>query len=344
MPVKVFCSYSHQDRDLKERLKKHLSTLQRKGRITAYWSDEKLSAGTEFDPAIESELGKADLILVLLSASYSDSDYCWNRELLPAVGRHRAGVARVVPILLSAMNWDVPPINQLTIIPRNLKAVTSWPNTDEAFAEITHEIDRVIDEVEIYGALVKARPAGEFQRPPLDVTLPTASTPISGNDMSTVFHCVLQFDDPVALRSTGIAELLPDLVLQFRGDPGECRFADIWLYANTNITSRIVRLGGLSEATISLATGHSITRFPTLRHNFRAVQSRVNALAFLQVPLHELRSLPQAERNLRIANVRVSAAQLGVFTIKPTEIVVSCQYSGRGQPICDHRPSEQRTP
>jgi hypothetical protein len=316
MPVKVFCSYSRLDRDLKGELEEHLSPLVHSGRITAYWSDDRLTAGTEFDPVIRGELEAADLILVLLTASYYNSDYCRDVELRRALARHDEGRARIVLTLLRDMMWDVPPINKYSIIPRNRTAVTSSPNRDEAFAEIAREINRVIKEVEDHLALTE-EPPGALRRLPRHVMAPVAPTPIADAPEPSVFHCVPRLDDPAVLRSTGITELLPDLVLQFRGDPGERHFADLWVYANACITSRIMGQGNLSEASLSLATAHSITGLPTLRHNIWARQGSIGALGFLHVPLHELRAVPPAERNLRIANVRVNAAMLGASINEP---------------------------
>jgi hypothetical protein len=133
----------------------------------------------------------------------------------------------------------------------------------------------------------------------------TISSPIS----TEIFHCVPLVDDPQPLRQTGITELLPDVVLQFRGDPGKHRVADIWVTGNTNITSRL-SADALTEANLSLATGQCVTRVPTLNRGIRAVQIAANALAFLQVPLHELLLLPAGERKLRISNLRMNPAQL----------------------------------
>lgn len=251
------------------------------------WSDDELTTGTEFDPVIREKLEEADLILLLLSPSYCQSDYCWNVELQRAMERHDAGQARAIPILLRPMKWDVLQINKYTIIPKNLIAVTSWPNIDEALAETTREIDRVIDDVENHKRL--STPAGMDAQ---SATTPSAPEVKERDGDGTVFHCSPILDGPVTVRHSGITELLPDIILQFRGDPGELRIADIWVYANTNITSRLER-EHVSEAIMSLATGHGITNLQVLRHNIQAVRGGVNSLGFLHVPLHELRVLPQ---------------------------------------------------
>src|SRR5713101_5925792 len=57
MLIKVFCSYSHRDRDLKNLLEEHLSPLMRADRIRVFWSDDELAVGTEFLPEIMEEFG-----------------------------------------------------------------------------------------------------------------------------------------------------------------------------------------------------------------------------------------------------------------------------------------------
>jgi TIR domain-containing protein len=135
VPVKVFCSYSHRDRHLKERLEEHLAVLEHNGDITEYWSDHKLSAGTEFDPVIRRQLEEAHVILVLLSPSYEKSDYCRLTELPLAIEQYDAGRARVIPILLRATTLDGSPLSKYTIIPRDLRPIASRRDRDKAFVE-----------------------------------------------------------------------------------------------------------------------------------------------------------------------------------------------------------------
>ncbi len=294
---KVFCSYSHRDRELKEALEKHFASLMLAGRISESWSDDHITAGTVFDPRIRDQLDSSEIILLLLSADYFSSHYCWNVEARAAMERHETAKARLVPVLLRDVKWDVPPLKNYSVLPRNRKPVTLSPDRDEAFRQVVDEVDSVVEEILENPALSPAHPTEPRQQE-------AAITP-------DVFHCIPSFGDPVTVRAAGIAEALGDLVLRFRGDPGDRRLADIWLFANTNITSRIGP-GDLSEATLSPATGECITHLPTLRKGIRGKIGAANALAFLHVPLHELRVLPEAERNLRISDIRVNANQLGV--------------------------------
>lgn len=305
---KVFCSYSHRDRELKEALEKHFASLKLAGRISEFWSDDHITAGTMFDPRIRDQLDSSEIVLLLLSADYFSSNYCWNVEARAAMQRHETAKARVVPVLLRDVKWEVTSLKNYSVVPRNLKPVTLWLDLDQAFRQVVDEVDSVVDEILENPALSPAHP-----------TKPRQQQAVITPD---VFHCIPSFGDPVTVRAAGIAESLGDLVLKFHGDPGDRRLADIWLFTNTTITSRIGP-GDLSEAILLPATGECITHLPTLRKGIRGKIGADNALAFLHVPLHELRVLPEAERNLRISNIRVNANQLGVGVPEhPSSVVV----------------------
>src|ERR1039457_3345955 len=198
---------------------------------------------------IRAEMIDASIILLLLSSSYFRSPYCSLTELPFALALHEDGKAWVVPVLLRPVNWLMTEIKKYTVSPRNGIPVTSSSNKDEALAEITRDIDRVIDTLTLKGgSLVEAG--------------------LSAADDNEVFRCELICAPSIVVRSNGITELLPDLVLRFHGEPGDRRVADIVLTANTNITSRLLS-GGITEATLSLSAGRCVTQMPTLSRGFR---------------------------------------------------------------------------
>jgi hypothetical protein len=69
----LFFSYSHKDEDLRNELEVHLSGLKRQGAIST-WHDRRIAAGTDFGSAIDRNLDAADVILLLLSPDFIDSD------------------------------------------------------------------------------------------------------------------------------------------------------------------------------------------------------------------------------------------------------------------------------
>ena len=68
--------------------------------------------GEEWAGEIDHNLEKADVILLLVSADFLNSDYCYDIELRRAMERHEAGDAVVVPIILRECDWQGGQYNQ----------------------------------------------------------------------------------------------------------------------------------------------------------------------------------------------------------------------------------------
>jgi hypothetical protein len=143
-PLTVFISYAHRDEDLKEDLVMHLAALKRQGKIEA-WHDRDIEGGVEWDAVIQTHLEAAEIILLLITPGFLASDACFDRQLQRSIQRHKAGTARVIPILLKPCDWEGTPFSQLQVLPKNQKPVTTWENRDQAFLEIVQEIRRAVD-------------------------------------------------------------------------------------------------------------------------------------------------------------------------------------------------------
>jgi len=143
-PVKIFYSYSHEDKSLRDELAKHLSLLKRQGIITE-WHDRRIGAGEEWKGAIDKNLEKADIILLLVSASFMASDYCWDVETKRALERHDRGDAKVIPVILRQCDWHGAPFGKLQALPNHGRPVTSWSNRDEPFALVAAGIRLVVE-------------------------------------------------------------------------------------------------------------------------------------------------------------------------------------------------------
>jgi hypothetical protein len=144
--LKVFISYNHSDDDFKINLSKHIDPLRRLKLIDS-WHDGKINAGQEIDKAIAAEIASADIILLLVSIDYLNSYYCVEIEMEKAMERHNAGDARVIPIILRNCMWQHMPFSKLKALPHDAKAVSTWPDKDEAFASIAEGIRVVADEL-----------------------------------------------------------------------------------------------------------------------------------------------------------------------------------------------------
>lgn len=140
----IFFSYCHKDEALRDQLETHLALLRRQGLITA-WHDRRIMPGDEFDESISTALDQAEVILLLVSAEFLNSTYCYSREMSRAMERHEGGEARVIPVILRDCDWHSAPFGKLNALPKDAKPLTLWPDHDQAFASVAREIRRVVE-------------------------------------------------------------------------------------------------------------------------------------------------------------------------------------------------------
>src|SRR2546429_135176 len=103
--IKIFCCYAGEDEKYLKQLKIHLSALERQGYISN-WYDQKLLPGAEWKRQIHQHLNSAHIILLLVSADFIASEYCYSVEMKQTLERHERGEARVIPILLRPGDWQ----------------------------------------------------------------------------------------------------------------------------------------------------------------------------------------------------------------------------------------------
>src|SRR5579863_3667353 len=144
--IHLFYCYAREDKALLDELEKHLSWLKRRYQLKN-WHDREILPGEEWENAIDTHLNTAHLILLLISADFMASDYCFGREMQQALERHKTGACRVVPILLRPTYWENAPFSSLQLLPTDARPITRWPDRDEAFENIVTSIDRVIKDL-----------------------------------------------------------------------------------------------------------------------------------------------------------------------------------------------------
>jgi TIR domain len=174
----VFFSYNHKDEALRDQLESHLALLKNRGLIDA-WYDRRIVAGDEVDGAIFGKLETADIILLLVSSDFISSPYCYSREMMRAMERHEAGEARVIPVILRHCVWHEAPFGKLMAAPRDGKPITSWPDRDEALADVAKEIAKAVEAI---GArAIPEGTAGRTRAAPARLADPAAAKPRSSN-------------------------------------------------------------------------------------------------------------------------------------------------------------------
>lgn len=143
-PVQIFISYAHEDQELLDELVRHLANLQRQGLIRN-WHDHQITPGSEWRLQISDQLEHAQIVLLLVSADFIASDYCYDVEMTRALEMHDSKRARVVPIILRPVDWHGTPFHHLQALPANARPVTQWPSRDQAWENVARNLRIMID-------------------------------------------------------------------------------------------------------------------------------------------------------------------------------------------------------
>lgn len=111
------------------------------------WHDRKIVPGSEWERNIDKYLSTARIILLLISADFLASDYCYEKEMQVALARHESGDTRVIPVILRAVDWQDAPFGKLQALPKDAKPVANWESRDDAFTSIVQGIRQAIREM-----------------------------------------------------------------------------------------------------------------------------------------------------------------------------------------------------
>jgi hypothetical protein len=140
----AFISYSHRDEAFRQELEIHLAPLRRQN-LLSIWHDRRITAGDALDGAISENLESADLILMLISADFVASEYCYAREMTRALERHDAKAARAISIICRPCDFNGLPFANFVLLPTDAKAVSSWTDRDAAWVDVVRGIRRALE-------------------------------------------------------------------------------------------------------------------------------------------------------------------------------------------------------
>lgn len=140
-PPLLFYAYADPDERFAEALEKHLSSMEREGLIRS-WSARMIKAGENRGEEIGRKLNEAGYILFLVSADF----FADCTELIQlALQHHQAKRAKIIPVLVRAVDWKRSPFGALEPCPRNGKSVKSWSDQDAAWLNVVESIRGLLD-------------------------------------------------------------------------------------------------------------------------------------------------------------------------------------------------------
>lgn len=259
MAARVFISYSHKDEGLRDELEVQLSMLKRQGLIDT-WHDRRMLAGDQLDWTISKELDEADIVLLLVSPDFLASDYCYKIEKARALKRHQQGTARLISVILRPCDWTHTDLAQYLVTPTDGRAVTQWPNRDEAFLDVVTSIRGAIGEID---AAQQPKPVHDHIEQPAREA--AAAMPRSSNlrlkkeftqaDHDRFLEDTFEFMDKFFQGSLAELEARNEgIETRYRKIDGNAFTASI--YRNGNKVSACgIRLGGMLGAGIAYSQG-----------------------------------------------------------------------------------------
>ena len=117
--VKVFLSYSHVDEEFKNKLDVHFAPLR--------------------------HLNEDEIIILLISADFINSDYCYEIEMQRALERMKNSDAIVIPIILRPCLWQETPLKDIQALPKDGTPVSKYSDADDAYLEIVKNVNNIIE-------------------------------------------------------------------------------------------------------------------------------------------------------------------------------------------------------
>jgi hypothetical protein len=133
--TQLFYAYSTADARHRDQFEKQLQALKQRGAVTG-WESRAIAPGGAWRRDVSPHVGKADVILFLMSADLLASGYLDSAEVASALKRQRDGDARVMTVLLRPANIKSSVVAHLPTLPRDGKPVTRWNSADAAFQAI----------------------------------------------------------------------------------------------------------------------------------------------------------------------------------------------------------------
>lgn len=150
-PLKTFIIYARSDEEYKRQLLLHLRPLV-VSRLLTVWHDGDILAGEDWEKAIKKELEASELVIVLVSVHSLNSDFIRSEELRTALSRLDAGLARVVPVVVSPCLWNYDSvIKKMNVLPRGgadgVIPVNEWPNENRAWVTVVEQIGEMAQKI-----------------------------------------------------------------------------------------------------------------------------------------------------------------------------------------------------
>jgi hypothetical protein len=147
--LKLFVSYSSEDKRRLKALSQHLTILSRRGYIQP-WDDRQLIAGEDWEEQIMRELESADIVLLIYSTGSRASSYVQEREIPLALQRQAEGSCTLLVVPLDRDDWDPyvevdRRLGELMTATWQAPPVLKFTPQSDGWLEVEHSIRKAVE-------------------------------------------------------------------------------------------------------------------------------------------------------------------------------------------------------
>jgi hypothetical protein len=115
--------------------------------IVQLWHDGRNLPGADWDRNIDEHLDSADIVVLLVTPDFLDSDFCCEKEMRRALERMEQKKAQVVPVIVRPCSWKETPLAAIEVIPDKALPVTLWQDRDLAWKNVAESLAGTAREV-----------------------------------------------------------------------------------------------------------------------------------------------------------------------------------------------------
>lgn len=146
--MNLFISYSHGDQDSLEHLMHYIN--EKSCPHVNIWYDGEISLGVPWDDKIRQKLADSQVILLIISQNFLDSDYINRVELIAAFEKQRRELCRVIPIFAKSCDLESHPhLLDLQGFPRDQRPFNKMKEVEKPaqYTVLQKELNQLIKEV-----------------------------------------------------------------------------------------------------------------------------------------------------------------------------------------------------
>ena len=89
-----------------------------------------------------------DIIILLISANFIASDYCYEIEMEEAIERAKRDECVMIPVILRPCAWTDTPLRHFLALPKDGKPIAKFALADDAYLDVVNGVKKVIETID----------------------------------------------------------------------------------------------------------------------------------------------------------------------------------------------------